>query len=311
MSGKTSRQRRQGGTGGLFVNRKNGSGRFGNPPNGGAKTKGTVPMTTIHVWHTGSVYIDQALAFREKTLHPAPYTGFLRPSSKKRWVLVSAYLIDHPKGKLLIDTGWHEEMRTNPRKHMGWLANAMFKGSLPPGQSVRERLAVLGLRDSDLDCVLLTHLHSDHVSGVKHVRRAKRILTSECEWEAAQRDFGYIRSMWQGVPIQTFSLETIPFGPYNKGVDLFRDGSVYLVHTPGHSKGQFSVMAQTRKGWVLLVSDVGYAERSWKDFILPGVTTDAEEAARSLRWVQEFSMRDDCRLVLANHDPDVMPQVIV
>ncbi|GIP40562.1 N-acyl homoserine lactonase family protein [Paenibacillus sp. J31TS4] len=267
-------------------------------------------MTTIHIWHTGSVYIDQSLAFKEKTLHPAPFTGFLRPAEKKRWVPVSTYLIEHPKGRILVDTGWHEEMRTQPRKHLGWLSHAMYKGQLPPGQSVREQLAAHGLRDADLDFVLLTHLHSDHVSGLKQVAGAKRILTSEIEWKAAQRDLGYIPGMWQGVGIETFTLKAIPFGPYNRGIDLFDDGSLYLVHTPGHSKGQFSLLVQTGGGWVLLASDVGYAERSWQDFILPGVTSSQEEAAQSLQWVQQFSQRSDCRMVAVNHDPAIVPQTI-
>jgi N-acyl homoserine lactone hydrolase len=171
-------------------------------------------------------------------------------------------------------------------------------------------LAALGLQDSDLDYVLLTHLHSDNVSGVSHVRSARRILTSEVEWKAASRDFGYIRSLWLDLPIETFSLETIPFGPYYRGIDLFQDGSVYLVHTPGHSKGQFSVMMATSNGWALIVADVGYAERSWKEFVLPGLTTNQGEASRSLQWVSEFSKREDCRIVLANHDPEVFPRII-
>ncbi|WP_025702955.1 N-acyl homoserine lactonase family protein, partial [Paenibacillus forsythiae] len=241
-------------------------------------------MTTIHVWHTGKVYIDRALAFREQTIHPAPYTGLCRPKSKKIWVPVSAYFIDHPKGRILVDTGWSEEIRTHPKQHLGWLSGTLFKGTLPPGQSIREHLISIGLKDTDLDYVLLTHLHQDHVSGLQHVSRAKRIMTSSQEWEAANRNFGYTRSMWQEVAVQSFELDTIPFGPFNKGVDLFRDGSLYLVHTPGHTKGQFTVMVQTSKGWVLLISDVGYAERSWKDLVLPGITTSAQEAAASLRW---------------------------
>ncbi|WP_219836945.1 N-acyl homoserine lactonase family protein [Paenibacillus sp. R14(2021)] len=267
-------------------------------------------MTKIHVWQTGSVRIDRSLAFREKTMHPAPYTGFMRSESCKTWVPVSTYLIDHPKGRVLIDTGWHEDMRTNPKRHLGWFSHAMFQGKLPAGQSIREQLETLGLKAADLDYVLLTHLHSDHVSGVSHVRSARRILTSEVEWKAAEKDFGYIRSMWRDVPIDTFSLETIPFGPYNKGIDLFQDGSVYLVHTPGHSKGQFSVMVATSQGWVLIVADVGYAQRSWKELILPGLTTNKREASSSLQWVSDFSKRDDCRIVLANHDPEVIPHII-
>lgn len=37
----------------------------------------------IHVLHTGKVYIDRALSFREKTLHPAPFTGWFRPKKQK------------------------------------------------------------------------------------------------------------------------------------------------------------------------------------------------------------------------------------
>jgi N-acyl homoserine lactone hydrolase len=266
--------------------------------------------TKIHVWHTGSVYIDRALSFREKTLHPAPFTGWLRPTRKKMWVPVSAYLIEHPKGVLLVDTGWSEEIRTAQRKHLGWLANSLFKGSLPPGESIREQLQRLGYRDHDLDFVILSHMHSDHVSGINHVARAKRILVSDLELNAANKDLGYIRSMWKGVNIEPFQMKPIPYGPYEIGLDLFQDGSIYLVFTPGHSKGQISVLIQTDEGWVLLASDVGYAKKSFEQNILPGLTTNDHQAAKSLNWVRSFSQLDVCKLVLANHDPDIKPQII-
>jgi len=185
---------------------------------------------------------------------------------------------------VLVDTGWSPEIRTNAKRHLGWISHAMYQGNLPIGQSVKEQLSSIGLADSDLDYILLTHLHSDHVSGLEDI----------C-----------------GAAVETFELETIPFGPYNKGIDLFGDGTLYLVHTPGHSKGHFSVLVKTDQGWVLLVSDAGYAERSWKELVLPGITTNAQQATASLRWVQEFSLRDDCRCVLANHDPSLLPHIII
>jgi hypothetical protein len=69
-------------------------------------------------------------------------------------------------------------------------------------------------------------------------------------------------------------------------------------------------MVATSDGWVLIVADVGYSQRSWKEFVLPGLTTNKGEASRSLQWVSEFSKRDDCRIVLANHDPEVTPHII-
>jgi hypothetical protein len=70
-----------------------------------------------------------------------------------------------------------------------------------------------------------------------------------------------------------------------------------------------SVLVRVKAGWVLLVSDVGYAEKSWKEQILPGNTVDDDLAYQSLQWVKEFSEREDCVAAIANHDPSVKPTV--
>jgi glyoxylase-like metal-dependent hydrolase (beta-lactamase superfamily II) len=264
---------------------------------------------TVHVLHAGEVNIDRSLAFRERTLHPMPYTGWLRPKSKRVWLPVSAYLVEHPGGTVLVDTGWHADVRTNQRRHLGLLASTMYRGRLPPGRAVHEQLAGMGIEPADLASVVLSHLHTDHVSGLKHVRDARRILVSEPEWEA-RTEFAYIPSMWEGVDVEPFAFEEIPFGPFGEGLDLFGDGCVYLVSTPGHSRGHVSVLVRTTSGWVLLAGDVGYATRSWEEHLLPGVTTSDDDIAASLRWVREFAARDDCVAALANHDPDVTPVTI-
>lgn len=265
--------------------------------------------TTVHVMHTGEVSIDRALAFRERTLHPMPYTGWFRSKEKRIRVPVSAYLIEHPEGPVLVDTGWHTDVRTSQRRHLGWLAWSMYRGRLPEGRAITEQLAALGVAPADLAAVVLSHLHSDHVSGVGLVEDAPRIVVSEPEWDA-RTDFGYISSMWEGVDLEPFALEEIPFGPFRRGLDLFGDGTVYLVYTPGHSEGHASVLAWTESGWVLLAGDVGYAARSWEEHVLPGVTTSDQEMDASLSWVEEFAARDDCVAALANHDPAVSPVTI-
>jgi glyoxylase-like metal-dependent hydrolase (beta-lactamase superfamily II) len=271
-------------------------------------TTPTTPATTtaVHVLHTGTVTVDRALAFRERTRHPAPYTGWFRPRAARIELPVSAYLIEHPEGSTLVDTGWHAEMRTDQRAHLGRIAASMYSGRLPEGRAVHEQLAGLGLSPADLRFVVLSHLHSDHVSGLEHVADAERVLVSRPEWEA-RGSFGYIRSMWAGTDIEPFDLERIRFGPRGRGLDLYGDGSVYLVFTPGHSRGHVSVLARTASGWVLLAGDVGYARRSWEEGILPGVTTSDAEMEASLSWVGTFAAREDCLATFANHDPDVVP----
>lgn len=267
-------------------------------------------ISRIHILHTGSVRFDRALAYRERTIHPMPYTGWLRPASARVTVPVSAYLIEHSHGPVLIDTGWHTDMRIDQRRHLGFLASTMFQGSLPEGAAIHEQLAKIGIRERDLEAVVLTHLHADHVSGLKHVAGAKRIIVSELEVAAAQRSPGYTRTMWQGVNFDSFRPKPIPFGPFGLGLDLFGDESIYLVHTPGHSRGQLSVLVKLSRGWILLASDVGYSARSWREMSLPGVTENREEAECSLQWVRDFTSRNDCLGTYANHDPDVFPMIL-
>lgn len=264
----------------------------------------------VHILHTERVYIDRALAYKEKSLHPFPYTGWLRGKNKKIWVPVSSYLIEHPKGLILIDTGWHENMRNHQQKHLGKLAYSMFKGDLPAGDSIAEQLNHLGLKSKNLDIVLLTHLHSDHVSGLEHVKDAKKILTSAIEWNAAHKKIGYIQSMWHDIAIDTFPFSSIPFGPTNQGIDLFGDHSIYLVHTPGHSDGMISILVKIGNKWLVLASDVGYSQQSWEHMILPGITTNKKAAYQSLKWIKNFSERQDCIRVIANHDPNILPAII-
>ena len=67
----------------------------------------------IHVLHCGQVKVDCTLPFRKKTRNPISYTGLFRSKKHQLLLPVSAYLIEHPKGLVLIDTGWHTDVRIN------------------------------------------------------------------------------------------------------------------------------------------------------------------------------------------------------
>ena len=78
----------------------------------------------------------------------------------------------------------------------------------------------------------------------------------------------------------------------------------------GHAKGLFAVQVQGKDGFVLLVSDGGYAPRSWEQLNLPGISLDRKAQLASLRWIKAQSQRPDCMACLANHDPAVQPGVL-
>jgi len=266
----------------------------------------------IHVLHCGRVRVDRSLPFKEKTIHPVPFTGFFRNSDCQIWLPVSTFLIEHPKGLVLIDTGWHTDVRVDQKKHMGWFHWCINKADLPEGQAIHEQLQQRGIKPGDLDFVVLSHLHSDHASGLKLLDGAKKILVSEPELRNANgRDkIRYVTSMWEGVNIQTFKFRPSKYGPQKSSFDLFGDDTIQFVHTPGHTEGLVCTLIQSNKKFVLLFADAGYARKSWEQMIPPGTAVNKKKAMEALEWVRKMSMQKECIESIATHQADVKPHTI-
>lgn len=267
----------------------------------------------IHVLHCGSVRVDESLPFAAKTLNPISYTGIFRSNKHQIWLPVSAYLIEHPKGLILIDTGWHTDVRNGDggKKHMGFMHWLINKAYLPEGEAIDEQLVQLGYKPSDIDILLLSHMHSDHVSGLKLVKDAKKIMVSDLEWqETIDRPCRYVANMWTGVTIDKFSFSQTGIGPEGMSYDVFGDGTITMVYAPGHTMGLAATIIKNSNKFLLLTSDVGYAKKSWEHMILPGVQVDAKKVKTSLEWVKEISKDINCIEAIANHDSNIQPKVI-
>ncbi len=266
----------------------------------------------IHILHCGSVCVDPALPDATVARRRLAYTGFLRRKNNRVWLPVSAYLIEHPKGLILFDTGWSRQVRENQKRHMGRILCRVNQAQLPPGQAVDEQLAAMNILPADLDYVILSHLDCDHVSGLKMLGGAKNVLVSRNEINDAKRSpFRYRSSMWDGVPLKTFRFSEPDYGPFSAYFDLFGDGSVLLTDISGHSAGLAAMTVQRDGKYALLYSDGGYSAQAWKDIRLPGMTRSTGKAARALMWIRDMSMRPNCIESVANHDPDVKPHVIL
>ena len=64
----------------------------------------------IHVFHTGEVCVAPDLSFGGDNSNEIKASGVFGKRKDRLWLPVSAYLIEHPKGKFLVDTGWARDM---------------------------------------------------------------------------------------------------------------------------------------------------------------------------------------------------------
>lgn len=267
----------------------------------------------IHVLHTGKVIVDEALPFSNVSRNPIAWTGMFRGKKHQVVLPVSVYLIEHPKGLILIDTGWHADNRINQKKNLAF-QYPVNKADLSEGQAIHEQLKHLGYDVKDIDYILMSHMHCDHADGLRHVKEAKNILLSKPEYKAIKKDkMHYLSHEWKGVKLSTFDFNYTNIGPKGYSFDLFSDGTVQMVWCPGHSKGLCSTIIKQENGndFVLLASDVGYASNSWRKNILPGVVVDKKDAQESLDWVRYTAQDENCIEAIANHDTETKPHTII
>lgn len=275
----------------------------------------------IHILHTGEVCVAPDLPFGGDHSNVIKASGIFGNRDERLWLPVSAYLIEHPKGRFLVDTGWARDMspegvldKDAQIRSLGTkLLYEVNQGRIPLGACVDEQLEAMGIAVESIDAVLITHLDCDHANGLKQVKAAKKFVVARDEVAFAGKltnKVRYNKAWWEGIPLTQIDW-TGDLGPASKSYDLLGDGSIQLVNIPGHTDGLFAVKVIGDDGrFVLLYSDGGYARKSWEEMITSGIASDKEAQKRSLAWIREQSLDPLCVESLANHDSDVEPHVI-
>ena len=274
----------------------------------------------IRILRCGSIRVSETVPWGDRISLTDSARQLLTPDRDRIELPVFCYLIEHSKGLILVDTGWCREISPrgvyDPRAVERVLPKplaALFRPELPAGMAIHEQLESLGLRPEDLDLVLLTHLDPDHVAGLRHVNRAKRIVLPEDEYFWACRTVYKARqpwSLWIDQPIQRQYYRASAIGPNRWGIDLFGDESVCMINVPGHTDGQAAILLSRGERFVLLTADAAYSPRNWQEMISPGYGFDRGLQLKSLRWIREMAENPACAAVLCSHDPDIQPGVI-
>ena len=278
----------------------------------------------IHILHCGYIQVSPTVPFGDNiNMKNSAKQVFARD---RITLPVSAYLIEHPKGLLLIYTGWCREIipkgvydpkavRSVLPKHLA----ALYQPYVPEGMAIHEQLEARGIRPQDLDMVLLTHLDPDHVAGIRHVREAKRILLPEDEYFWNCRIVYQARqpkNLFEGIEMERFFYRGSSLGTNRWAYDLLGDETMLCINIPGHTDGMCAVLVQNgellehKRQFVLLASDAAYCPRNWEEGITPGLGFHRELQKKGLDWLREQAAQQSCRAVIANHDPDLKPQTI-
>lgn len=251
--------------------------------------------------HASSVTLHTMTCGRLRLPHPFLISG----EEGVIEVPVPAFLVVHPRGTVLFDTGLPVGIREDKAREL-LAAAPYFEVDFAPGTDLAARLAAADHDIGRVDYLVNSHLHFDHAGGNALVPNA-RLVVQKREWEAG--------SVAESIAANHFNPMHYDLGHDRLEIDgehdLFGDGSVVCVPTYGHTPGHQSLKVRTADGEIVLCGDACYLRRTIEELRLPDIVADRVAMLRSLdllrglvqRGVQLVFGHDDVQWSQLNRGP--------
>jgi N-acyl homoserine lactone hydrolase len=206
----------------------------------------------------------------------------------------NCYLIKHKDGWMLWDTGMSDAIANMPDglKAAGGLL------TLRVTKTLAAQLTEIGVAPTDISRLAISHFHGDHC-GNANLFTAATLYIQEPEYEAA---FGPEPAKFNFSPNLYDKLRANPVVKLNGDQDVFGDGSVVILSTPGHTPGHQSLLVRLPKtGPVVLSGDMVHFEENWINRRVPARNYNREQSLESMDKVAAILSKDGATLWI-NHD---------
>src|SRR5919109_2188383 len=242
-------------------------------------------MVQIYALCVGYLELDRASMLSDLT----PGTPWTVP--------VSSYLVVHPQGRLLFDTGVHCQSITDPIGRMGEERARRIRIRSQVGDDAVSQLARAGLQPDHITYVVNSHLHFDHCGGNEFFPHAT-FLVQRPELEAARRP-GFVPA-YSPSPID-FD-HPLDYRTIDGEHDVFGDGMVILIPTYGHTPGHQSLLVRAGKGTQLVcASDACYTRENMDRDVLPKILWNASIMRDSLATLRTLRDRAGATMLYGHH----------
>lgn len=228
----------------------------------------------MYVLYCGDIALENAAEFTPGATGPGALS-------------VTCYLIKHRDGWLLFDTGLGDQIAAMP---------AGFKsqvGLWTVKRTLASELAELGLKPFDITYLVLSHSHPDHVGNLGLFKGATLVVQkAEYDWKLPD-----------GKP---------RFDPAQKVItaagdyDVFHDGSVVLISTPGHSPGHQNMLVRLPKtGAILLTGDSVHTKANWDGHKVPSRNFNVPQSLASLDRMAAVLKENNAQLWIGHETSEV------
>jgi glyoxylase-like metal-dependent hydrolase (beta-lactamase superfamily II) len=197
----------------------------------------------------------------------------------------NCYLIHHAQGWFLWDTGLTDAIAANPDGVKAASTGFVMKRA----KTLAGQLEQLGVKPSDIKAMAISHTHPDHIGNVELFPQVMLyVQKAEYDWPGEG-----------GAP--RFKPEH-PATKLDGDHDVFGDGSVMLISTPGHTPGHQSLLVRLPKtGVVVLSGDAVHFKDNWDNRRVPGMNFNKDQTVASMQHIADLLAKEHGQLWI-NHD---------
>jgi glyoxylase-like metal-dependent hydrolase (beta-lactamase superfamily II) len=240
-------------------------------------------------------------------------------STSRQWTAprpINVYVIEHENGLVLFDTGQDRRSVTDPDYFpsgvAGHLYHRLARFDIPSDATLTGRLREQGYDVADVRVAILSHLHQDHIGGLRELPKSAQVLVGASELAEADKRFTAFAGLMRDhirvpgidwVPVDPQRVDDPTIAPFTHAHDVMGDHSLLLLPTPGHTPGSLSLLLQSEGlPTMLFVGDLTYDVQRLAADRVPGVG-DMERLHEATRKVNRLAARHPGMPVLAAHDP--------
>lgn len=197
----------------------------------------------------------------------------------------SCYLVKHGNDYMIWDTGFGPTAENAPK------------------ETLVQQLAKMNVKPEQIRYVGISHYHGDHIGGAFQFPNAT-LLIGKGDWDPLKANAA--PPGVDGAPLKHWLSEGGKVEPLWNDKDVFGDGSVTILYTPGHTPGHHSLLVKlAQKGPVILSGDAAHFEENYKNNGVPWFNHDRAQTVASIERIKQLAAHLKATVVLQHDARDV------
>jgi N-acyl homoserine lactone hydrolase len=257
----------------------------------------------VHALCTGTVAVKRNFR-KKKGPGELAKINILLDRQYTEYMPIWVWVIEHPEGLMVIDTGESSEIGNldrylaNESRFMRYFFKHGAKFAVRPLDELNYQFEKVNLKLEDVKLVVLTHMHLDHTDGLKFFPK-QEIIVGEREYKHPNGNMPSTYPSWFNPNKVNYKQNRVDV--FNEAFPISSAEDLLYIPTPGHTPGHSSVIFKTDGFDVIFAGDTSYNQEQVLNGELAGVNADYKKSGETYKNLMDYASNHNT-IYLPSHD---------